>query len=108
MIINGRPVSNFSTALKAREARAARLWRVIPPEVARLAGEVTGGHARRAGASARGIRTLLGWPLPPLHQRAHGGRPPVRDPGTACHRLAAVTPADRARAGTAIFPALQS
>ena len=40
---------------------------------------------------------------------AHGGLPPVRDPGTARHRLAAVTPADRAKArGRAILPALQS
>jgi hypothetical protein len=39
---------------------------------------------------------------------AHGGAAARAFPrGTARHRLAAVTPADRARTGTAILPALQ-
>jgi hypothetical protein len=40
-----------------------------------------GRHARRGGRKRRGHLTPPGWPLPPLHQQVHGGRPPVRDPG---------------------------
>ena len=64
---------------------------------------------RSAGRArcARGHLMSPGWPLPPLHLRRTAGGRPCITPGTARPRLAAVTPADRDRAGTAILLALQ-
>jgi hypothetical protein len=67
---------------------------------------MTDGALGGAGASARGILTQSAWQLRLCTLRAHGGLPPIRYPGTARQRLATVTPADRARGGTSILPAL--
>jgi hypothetical protein len=96
----------FTIKSRARGARRA-VRRVIPHHVARHGGRgdgrtAPGGHQRPRAPRVTGLAASAFVPA------AHGGRPPVRYPGgTARPRLAAVTSADRARAGTAILPALQ-
>jgi hypothetical protein len=55
------------------------------------------------GTSSLSVLAALPW-----HLRHTAGCRPCVPPDAACHRLAAITPADRARAGPAILPALQS
>jgi len=99
-------VRSFFTVYQRRAERAARLWRVIPRGAAMPRRRADGHRARRAGASARGTLTSPGWPLPPLHQQAHGGRAPVRYPGHRPLPVGRRHAADRARAGAATLPAL--
>jgi transposase InsO family protein len=80
---------------------AARRTARDPARGSALAEKVTGGRARRAGASARAGLSLHRAGSSAFAPAAHGGLPPVRSPwGTARHRLAAVTPAARSRTGT--------
>jgi hypothetical protein len=83
---------------RARGARRAPTSVVVTHEVALQAGEVTGGHARRAGTlrlrDSRRDRAGSSAFAP----AAHGGLPPVRYPGHRPSGAGAVRATDRARA----------
>jgi hypothetical protein len=72
-----------------------------------MVGEVTSGGLGGTRC-ARGTPSASRLAAPPLHLRHTAGSRPCDTPDTARHRLAAVTPANRTRAGTAILRALQS
>jgi hypothetical protein len=75
---------------------------VTPREEAQLAGEAAAGTLDGAGASARGSLAATGLAAPPLHLAAHGGLPPVRDPGHRPPQAGRRYAAERARMGMAI------
>ena len=89
-----KPVTNISTALKARGARRAPSAR--DPGRARAGPEVTRGHLRRAAPVRSRVSSRLGWQLRLCTWRRTAGCRPCVTPGAACHRLAAVTLANRA------------
>ncbi|SRR6266567_2220272 len=101
------PVRTFNTlstrgAHRAPERRGTRATR----ETRTVGGDGGPRPPRRVPRRPRASRTTR-LAAPPLRPAAYGGLPPERYPGTARHRLATVTP-HRARAETAILPAIQS
>jgi hypothetical protein len=96
---------NFLYVFKGARSAPRALRRVVPREVAAVAGEITDG-ARRGGRK-RPRDTHRDWTgssaLAPCGARRAAARALPRAPPVT--GTAAVTPADRAQAGTAILPA---
>jgi hypothetical protein len=90
-------VRTFSTSSRARGARRAPFWRVIPHEATHRAGGAKGGLARRGGRK-RPRDTHRDWAgssaLAPCGARRSCR--PCAASGTVRHQPAVVTPADRA------------
>ena len=99
-----RLVMTFFTSLKARGARRALDGASISRELARPGGRCSG-EARRGGRKCpAGVSPHLGWQLRLSALRRTAGCRPSATPGSVRHRRAAVTPAERSHAGTAILP----
>ena len=99
---------NYLYLFQGRAERAGRRTAVIPREITAPAGR-SDGAARSAGGrdAPAGHSPRPDWQLRLCTLRRTAGCRPSATPGTARHRLAAVTPADRTRVGPAILPALQ-
>ena len=87
---------SFFTINQGRAERAARDGALTSHELERRGGRCdAGGRVRRDGRKApAGFSLHLGWQLRLSALRRTAGCRPSATPGTACHRLAAVTPAD--------------
>ena len=92
--------------LQGRAERAGRRPAHDPAREARKRRRSDGRGARRGGRKRPRDTRRNRTGSSALAPAAHGGLPPERYPGTARHRSAAVTSAERAHAGTAILPAL--